>query len=395
LVSTGVLEERGYVMNRRLAWRSSGGAAVAIALLAAVPAAAAAPVSFTPYQTYPVGSRPESVGIADVTGDGRADVLLATSFGSDPDNDFKLFAFPQMPDGTLGAPLKYSTHAQYYSIGLDTGDLNGDSRTDVVVATTSGVDVFYQAAGGGLLPAQLIATSNQAFGVEVADVDTDGDQDIVTNTRDGVFWLEANAGDFATHLVTTDPQWEVEVGDLTGDRLPDIAGCSGLVQCGQPIVNVFAQRGNGAFRARQYPANSNGWSGCGIGVGDVTGDDRDDVTMSICANRPNALLNVFPQVRGKLATPVVYSSYDIPEPIVIADMNGDNLGDAVTLHGGWMQAGVYLQEASALSPESLFSIPYASHYGPEGLAVGDINSDGKPDIAEADYTYGLVVLRQL
>ena len=33
--------------------------------------------------------------------------------------------------------------------------------------------------------------------------------------------------------------------------------------------------------------------------------------MSICANRPNALLNVFPQVGGKrvLGAPTVYSSY--------------------------------------------------------------------------------------
>ncbi len=380
-------------MSRTLLHRFSALAAVGLVLLAATPAGAVTPVSFAPYQAYFVGSSPQSVAIADVTDDGRPDVLVSTYGYSDPDNDFKLFVLPQMPDGTLGTPVKYATDAQYGHMALDTGDLNGDGRPDVVLATPSGIDIFYQAAGGGLLPPQLIATSNEAFGAVVADVDLDGRQDIVTNTRDGVFLLKASGSGFTTSAVTAVPQWEVEVGDLNGDRLPDIAGCSGLNLC-MPTLNVFAQRGRGGFRLRQYPTNSSIWSACGIGVGDVTGDGADDAAISICANRPNALLNVFPQVGGKLGAPTVYNSYDIPEPLVVADMNGDNQGDMVTLHGGWMQAGVYLQEAGVLGLESLFPIPYASQYKPKGLAVGDVNGDGRPDIALADYTYGLVVLRQ-
>jgi hypothetical protein len=382
-------------MSRALLRRFSALAAVGLVLLAAAPAGAAAPVSFAPYQAYFVGSSPQSVAIADVTDDGRPDVLVSTYGYSDPDNDFKLFVLPQMPDGSLGTPAKYATDAQYGHMALDTGDLNGDGRPDVVLATPSGIDIFYQAAGGGLLPPQLIATSNEAFGAVVADVNLDGDQDIVTNTRDGVFVLKATASGFATSTVTTVPQWEVEVGDLNGDRFPDIAGCSGLNLCSSTL-NVFVQRGRGGFGVRQYPANAGTWGACGIAVGDVTGDGADDATMSICANRPNALLNVFPQLGGRLVlgAPTVYSSYDIPEPLVVADMNRDNLGDVVTLHGGWMQAGVYLQEAGALGPESLFPIPYASEYKPKGLAVGDVNGDGKPDIVAADYNNGLVVLRQ-
>jgi hypothetical protein len=126
----------------------------------------------------------------------------------------------------------------------------------------------------------------------------------------------------------------------------------------------------------------------------VTSDGRDDVTMSICGNQPNALLNVFPQAGGRLGDPVVYSSYDTPDAVAVADMNGDGLGDVVTLHGGWNRAGVYLQEAGALGAENLFPIPYATWYDPKGLDIGDINSDGKPDIVVADSNSGLVVLRQ-
>ncbi len=379
---------------KSLVGRSPAVAAIALVLLATEPAAATSPVSFAPYQAYPVGSRAESVAIADVTADGLPDVLLTASYGfSDPSNNFRLFVFPQMPDGTLGTPVKYATDGQYSDpMGVDTGDLNGDGRADVAVATTSGIDVFYQAAGGGLLPPELIVTSNQAIATVVADVNVDGQQDIVTNTRDGLLLLEQDSGAFASHLVTTDLQWEVEVADLTGDGLPDIAGCGGDGQC-RPIVNVFEQRASGKFRLSQYPGDAGIWAACGIGVGDVSGDGLGDVVMSICANQPYARLNVFVQRRGKLRPPVVYDSYDLPKPVTVADMNGDNLADVVTLHGEWLRAGVYLQESGILGAESLFPLP-PSDYGLKGLAVDDLNNDGKPDVAIADHNSGLVVLRQ-
>jgi hypothetical protein len=74
-------------------------------------------------------------------------------------------------------------------------------------------------------------------------------------------------------------------------------------------------------------------------------------------------------------------------------MNGDNLEDVVTLHGESLRAGVYLQDGAILGAESLFPLP-ASDYGLKGLAVGDLNNDGKPDVAIADHNSGLVVLRQ-
>lgn len=86
-------------------------------------------------------------------------------------------------------------------------------------------------------------------------------------------------------------------------------------------------------------------------------------------------------------------SYDIPEPVEVKDVTGDGLSDIVVLHGGWNSMGVYVQTADgSLSPEQLFPIPYASSYNVQGLALGDINNDGLPDAAIADYNYGLVVL---
>lgn len=83
---------------------------VAVAIIAAALAAAPAPaIDFQPYQSYYVGSWPESVAVGDVTGDGRGDVLLATERDNDPENDFKLFFFRQLPGGALAAPVRLNT----------------------------------------------------------------------------------------------------------------------------------------------------------------------------------------------------------------------------------------------------------------------------------------------
>ena len=44
------------------------------------------------------------------------------------------------------------------------------------------------------------------------------------------------------------------------------------------------------------------------------------------------------------------------------------------------------------SSYSLFPLPYASHYNNEGVAVGDINNDGRKDIVVANYNRGLDLL---
>lgn len=132
----------------------------------------------------------------------------------------------------------------------------------------------------------------------------------------------------------------------------------------------------------------------GIAVADVTGDGRDDVVLAYGGNRPSSGIAVFVQDdAGELAFAASYAAYDIPEPVEIADVNLDGLNDVLVLHGGWTSMGVFLQGADGtLAPYALYDVPYASHYGPQGLEVGNINGDCLPDVAIADYSHGLVVL---
>jgi uncharacterized repeat protein (TIGR01451 family) len=85
--------------------------------------------------------------------------------------------------------------------------------------------------------------------------------------------------------------------------------------------------------------------------------------------------------------------YDVPETLEAADVTGDGIEDLVVLHGGWNRAGVITSTPGALPAETLFPIPYASHYPVDGLAIGDVTGDGQPDVGIADYNHGVVLLR--
>ncbi len=74
-------------------------------------------------------------------------------------------------------------------------------------------------------------------------------------------------------------------------------------------------------------------------------------------------------------------------------MDLDGRDDVVTLHGGWNRAGVYAAaRRGRIRGRGPYAIPYASHYSPHGLALGDVSGNGSPDLVLADYNHGLVVL---
>ncbi len=188
----------------------------------------------------------------------------------------------------------------------------------------------------------------------------------------------------------------LKIADINGDGRKDIVVGSQQNLPAQRL-GVLLQRADGSFEPPHYPPYAFGpFAPAGIGVLDVNGDGTKDIVATQAWNQPNARLIVLFNQGGSYANSIEVPSYDIPEPVRIADVNMDGFEDVVVLHGGWNEAGVYTRApGGGLDAELLFPIPYASHYGPQGLAIGDVNGDGRPDLVIADYNSGLVLLYNL
>ncbi len=380
----------------------TGAVALAVAMAADVPALGSTSGLFEPYVAYPTGSWPEAVAIGDVTGDRLNDVVLVTSYYLDPSNDYKLFVYRQQADGTLAAPVKYDTGGTYTTRPqtVAIGDVNGDGRNDVVVGNSGGsIGVFSQNDSGGLHPVVQHATGDSQC-VRIADLNGDGRLDVAgagLGTSTVSVFLQDAGGSLAAPVVYAAPHVgyeDLEVGDLDHDGRTDVAVMSGegLV----PNVSVLYQQPDGTLGGLESRFVGANQVSHGIGIGDVTGDGRNDLVASFGLIQSDYQLAVFAQAAdGSLpATPTSLPSWNSPAAVEVADVSGDRRADVLVVHRGYAQLGVYVQGAGGvLDPEALEPIPFTSQYNPHALAVGDLDNDGLPDVAIADWDYGLVVLR--
>jgi len=325
---------------------------------------------------------------------------MSTTQWSDPQNDYKLFLFRQQIDGSLAPPQRFTPEGSggYDGMGVATGDIDGDGLTDVVLATVAGVNVFLQ-RGGSLAAPVLIQQTAGASDVEVADLNGDGRNDVVI--RGAGIEVARNTGlGFSVTAVTTESATEVEVGDVTGDALVD------LVAGGYHVLRVYPQLGDGTFGPPISHAVGTGVNA--LEVADVTSDGRQDVAVvgddgprgrgaRPDGNNPS-YLEVLPQTAsGGFGPQVALFAPALVDGIEALDMSGDGRADLVTLHGIWGQAAIYLQNSRGTlqSSDSHLSM-YEFSTNPKGIAAGDINSDGLPDIVVAGTRqHGLFVLRQV
>ena len=119
-----------------------------------------------------------SVDIADLDGDGDADLLSASP------HDLSVSWHENQADGTFANHLLPGAQTDWFPVSVDTADVDRDGDVDVLGAfgtdyNDSGFIAWYENLGSGnFAPPQPIA--HDAFGdIEAVDVDRDGDQDFV------------------------------------------------------------------------------------------------------------------------------------------------------------------------------------------------------------------------
>ncbi len=130
-----------------------------------------------------------------------------------------------------------------------------------------------------------------------------------------------------------------------------------------------------------------------LALADVNGDGRLDV---ITANAGSNTVGILAGLTGGGLGPATFypvGAGSTPNAVVVADVNEDGRLDIVTANYGTNSVGVLLGAAGgSFAPANTYGVGAAS--GPYGVAVGDVDNDGHPDIVSANYgshTVGVLV----
>lgn len=225
-------------------------------------------------------SNPWSVDTADIDGDGDPDLVAAAS-GSDTVAWFENAVF----EGRDASWEEVVIDSDFdFAAAVRAADIDGDGDPDVVGAALHGDTVTWweNTAGTGSAWAEHLIADNidGAFAVDVADMDADGDLDVVGAALlgDAVTWWENAVGDgtvWTAHTVESalDGAVSVAVADLDGDGDPDIAAAGSQSDSFEWFENLD---GSATSWARHTIATGLDYAHM-VTVGDIDGDGDPDL----------------------------------------------------------------------------------------------------------------------
>jgi hypothetical protein len=289
--------------------------------------------------------------------------------------------------GRFRSGFRYSSSNGPADIAAADLDADGDQDVLVVARTSAAVTIHTNPGNGVFANAQLQSTANHTESMDAADIDLDGDIDLVTS--DDQIRIHENPGDgnfepYQTYQPPINPA-DVKLRDLNGDGFPDLLlGPDGEFppyHFGSALNN-----GNGTFA----PGTVTIVDSCGDGTIDAFDFDNDgdlDVALTEeggCIGGDPLRLFVFENDGiGNFTLANVLLPPGGAKGIAGDDMNHDGNMDIVTAVVGGM--GVYLGNGDFTFKDPLVTGPGRASAPSFVFTLVDLNKDGDLDVARLGF----------
>ena len=339
----------------------------------------------------------------DLNGDGELDVVAVVRGSTLALYSGAIMIFLGNGDGTFQAPSRYGLPA-YGSNSVAVGDLNGDGKPDLAIATSGfvrgeGHITILRNIGEGKFSYDGNAFANLDYpgSVALADLNGDGNLDLVFSNATGprVVDIALGNGDgtfgpLAEFPVNGD---SLAVGDVNGDGIPDIVT--------DGISILFGDGKGGISNRKDFKGGQAYDFGSMVMLTDFDGDGEVDIVIG--TGNPkffvgNGLTVVFGKGGGNFETaPVTNINGDCPPycgavSMAASDLNLDGIPDLIYVHQSDSRYPGALTVLQGKGDGTFFPVfQHDFQYdqsNPDQITAtsvvsADFDNDGKPDVAVA------------
>jgi len=316
--------------------------------------------TWTAYDIATTANGAQSVFVADMDGDGDMDIVSASG------NDNTIAWYENNGNAATWTAYDIATSAGG-AISVFVADMDGDGDMDIVSASYNHNTIAWYENNGNANPnwaAVNIATSAAgASSVFVADMDGDGDMDIVSaSSSDSTIAWYANDGNAnptwtkADIATSADGASSVFVADMDGDGDMDIVSASFR----DNTIAWYENNGNAATWTA-YDITTSAVGAISVFVADIDGDEDMDIVSASFKDDTIAWYENDGNANPTWTKVDIATSADGATSVFVADMDGDGDMDIVSASSGddtiaWYENdGVYACTANDCTASSVSS----------------------------------------
>jgi hypothetical protein len=269
-----------------------------------------------------------------------------------------------------------------FASSVTTADVDGDGDMDVLSASASDDKIaWYENNGSESFIEHSISTSaDGAQSVTSADVDGDGDIDVLSasSLNDIVAWFENDgSGNFATHIISysADGAYSVTTADIDGDGDIDVLSAS----ASDDKIAWYENNGSESFTEHSISTSADGTRS--VTSADVDGDGDLDV---LSASGSDDKIAWYENNGSEGFTEhSISTSADGAVSVTTADVDGD--GDIDVLSASFDDDKIAWYENNGSESFTEHSISTSAD-GAFSVSTVDVDGDGDMDVLSASYS---------